>query len=124
VALARLALPGAAVWAGSTHLPATRQQARAAALRRLTEVTRKLEAPWIICGDFNTRPSSWLKRGQRVVVAPRPARPTFPARFPVRALDYCVASAGVSLRARPLRAAGSDHRPILVRGQVPAGGSG
>jgi endonuclease/exonuclease/phosphatase family metal-dependent hydrolase len=120
VALARVALPGVGVWAGSTHLPATRRDARAAVLR-LTEVTRHLDPPWVICGDFNTRPSAWLKRGQPIVVAPRPARPTFPARFPVRALDYCIASPGVALRARRLHAAGSDHLPILVRCQVPAG---
>jgi endonuclease/exonuclease/phosphatase family metal-dependent hydrolase len=120
VALVQVALGGGAVWTGSTHLPASSQPARAAALRRLTEVTGKLDAPWVICGDFNTRPSAWLRRGQPIAVAPRRGRPTFPARFPVRLLDYAIASPEVSLRARPLRAAGSDHLPVLVRCGLPA----
>jgi endonuclease/exonuclease/phosphatase family metal-dependent hydrolase len=121
VALARVALPGGgAAWVGSTHLPSRDRQARAAALRRLTTLTRGLEPPWVICGDFNTAPSRWIKRGEPVVTGPRPARPTFPARFPYRSLDYCIASPGVSVRARPLYTAGSDHLPLLVRCRVPA----
>lgn len=122
VVLARVSLPAATVWAGSTHLPSTSRQARAAALRRLTAVTQELERPWVICGDFNIAPSRWIRRGQQVVVSPHPARPTFPARFPVRALDYCIASPGVSLHARPLKTAGSDHLPLLARCQI--GGRG
>jgi endonuclease/exonuclease/phosphatase family metal-dependent hydrolase len=120
VALARVWLPAAAVWAGSTHLPSTDRRARAAALRRLTAVTQGLDRPWVICGDFNTAPSRWIEPGQPIVVGPRPARPTFPARFPVRSLDYCIASPGVTLDARPLRAAGSDHLPLLARCRVRA----
>lgn len=121
VALAQVAVPaGGAVWVGSTHLPSSSRPARAAALRRLTTLTQGLEPPWVICGDFNTAPRHWITRGQPVVVGPRPARPTFPARFPYRSLDYCIASPGVSVRARPLRTAGSDHLPLLARCRVPA----
>jgi endonuclease/exonuclease/phosphatase family metal-dependent hydrolase len=120
VALAQVGLPaGGAVWIGSTHLPSRDPQARAAALRRLTTLTGGLEPPWVICGDFNTAPRRWIKRGQPVVVGPSPARPTYPARFPYRSIDYCIASPGVSVRARPLRTAGSDHLPLLVRCRVP-----
>lgn len=118
VALARISLPAATVWAGSTHLPSTGRQARAAALRRLMAVTRGLDRPWVICGDFNTAPSRWIRRGQPIVAGPHPARPTFPARFPIRALDYCIASPGVSLHARALSAAGSDHLPLLARCRI------
>jgi endonuclease/exonuclease/phosphatase family metal-dependent hydrolase len=120
VALARVAVGAGAVWVGSTHLPASDRQARAAALGRLTRLTQGLASPWVICGDFNTAPSRWIGRGQRVVVGPHPARPTFPARFPYRAIDYCVASPGVSVRARPLRTSGSDHLPLLARCRIPA----
>jgi endonuclease/exonuclease/phosphatase family metal-dependent hydrolase len=120
VALAQVELSGGgAVWVGSTHLPSRSRPARAAALRRLTTVTQELEPPWVICGDFNTAPRHWIGRGQAVVVGPRPARPTFPARFPYRSIDYCVASPGVSVRARPLRTGGSDHLPLLARCRVP-----
>jgi endonuclease/exonuclease/phosphatase family metal-dependent hydrolase len=121
LALVRVAAGGTAVWAGSTHLPAGREEARAAALRRLTEVTGQLGPPWLICGDFNTRASRWLRRGQPLAVAPRrPPRPTYPARLPVRAIDYGLASPGVRLRARVLHVTGSDHLPVLVRGRIPA----
>jgi endonuclease/exonuclease/phosphatase family metal-dependent hydrolase len=106
---------GVAVWTGSTHLPSTDRDARAAALRQLTAAAQGLDRPWVICGDFNTAPRTWIKRGQPIVVGPRPAWPTFPARFPVQSLDYCIASPGARLRARPLLAAGSDHLPLLAR---------
>lgn len=118
VALVRVSLPTAAVWAGSTHLPASRRRARAAALRRLTELTQKLDTPWVICGDFNTAPSQWIRPGQPVVVGPDPAQPTYPASRPRKPIDYCIASPGVSLNAQALQTAGSDHLPLLVRCQV------
>jgi endonuclease/exonuclease/phosphatase family metal-dependent hydrolase len=118
VALVRVSLPTAAVWAGSTHLPASRRRARAAALRRLTELTQKLDAPWAICGDFNTAPSKWIQPGQPVVVGPDPAQPTYPASRPRKPIDYCIASPDVSLSARALQTAGSDHLPVLVDCQV------
>jgi endonuclease/exonuclease/phosphatase family metal-dependent hydrolase len=118
VALVRVSLPAATVWAGSTHLPSTSRRARAAALRRLTAVTQGLDRPWVICGDFNTAPSQWIRHGQPIVTGPHPARPTFPARSPIKALDYCIASPGVSLHARPLKTAGSDHLPLLARCQI------
>ena len=116
VVLARVqAAAGAAIWTGSTHLPSSDSDARAAALRQLTAAARGLDRPWVICGDFNTAPRTWIKRGQPIVVGPRPAWPTFPARSPVRSLDYCIASPGVRRRGRPLLAAGSDHLPLLAR---------
>jgi endonuclease/exonuclease/phosphatase family metal-dependent hydrolase len=121
VALVRVSLPSAEVWAGSTHLPASRRRARDAALRRLTELARKLDAPWVISGDFNTAPSRWIQPGQPVVVAPDPAQPTYPASRPRKPIDYCVASPDVSLSARVLKAAGSDHLPVLVDCRVRAG---
>ena len=45
--------------------------------------------------------------------------PTHPARRPIRAIDYGVASAGVHAAARVLRTAGSDHLPVLVTARIP-----
>jgi endonuclease/exonuclease/phosphatase family metal-dependent hydrolase len=120
LALARISLPAAAVWVGSTHLPSSDPQARAAALHRLLEVTQHLDEPWVICGDFNAPPQDWLEPGQPVVVGPSPALPTCPASSPRVAIDYAIASPGVSLDARPLNVTGSDHLPVLVRCQFPA----
>jgi endonuclease/exonuclease/phosphatase family metal-dependent hydrolase len=120
VALARVQLPGAAAWVGSTHLPASSGRARSAALRRLTELTRRLEPPWAICGDYNTPATRWIRPGQPITVGPAPAQPTFPTGRPRKPIDYCIASPGVVLDARALAVTGSDHLPVLVRCRVPA----
>jgi endonuclease/exonuclease/phosphatase family metal-dependent hydrolase len=120
--LARISLPSAPVWVGSTHLPSSDPGSRAVALRRLLEVTERLEAPWVICGDFNAPAQDWLEPGQPVVVGPSPARPTCPASSPRVAIDYAIASPGVSLDARPLNVTGSDHLPVLVRCRFAAAG--
>ena len=115
VALAQVNAAGTPVWVGSTHLPAGDQDDRTRALRRLSELLRGLQAPWLVCGDFNTRISAWrddLPDG--VTVAPRWRRATFPARHPVRAIDYGLASPGARTRGRVLASKGSDHRAIVV----------
>lgn len=118
--LVRVALPSTTLWTGSTHLPSTRRRARAAALRRLTAVLQALDAPWLICGDFNIAARKWIEPGQPVVVSPDPPQPTFPARRPRRPIDYCIASPGMSLEARALRVPGSDHLPLLVTSELTA----
>ena len=80
VALARLDVAGTPVWVGSTHLPASRDDERATALARLGTLLKQLGTPWLVCGDFNTRVSTWrddLPAG--VTVVPRWRRATFPA---------------------------------------------
>jgi endonuclease/exonuclease/phosphatase family metal-dependent hydrolase len=125
VALARVPLGDDALWVGSTHLPSSRRDQRIAALSRLLDVTGKLGEPWLICGDFNEVPDGWLgpgRRGpdERVRVYPDPPQLSHPARFPVRAIDYCVASPGLAVTARVLPAPGSDHLPVLVQVERPA----
>jgi endonuclease/exonuclease/phosphatase family metal-dependent hydrolase len=119
VALARVQAPGSAVWAGSTHLPASSRRARSAALRRLTALTQRLPPPWVICGDYNTPAVRWIKPGQPVTFGPDPAQPTFPAGRPRKPIDYCIASPGIGLDARALPVTGSDHLPVLVRCRLP-----
>ena len=115
VALARVALPAGAVWAGSTHLPSTDERARSAALQRLAAVIRSLDAPWLICGDFNVPAADWAGQvALPLVVGPDPPQPSHPARDPVRPIDYCIAAPGVALDAQVVTAAGSDHLPVLV----------
>ena len=101
-------------WVGSTHLPRGSAEARTAALRRLISITEELDGAWLVCGDFNTPASSWLSGADAVVTAPRPAQPTSPANKPVAAIDYCLASLGLSLGAEVLDVNGSDHLPVLV----------
>lgn len=111
---------GAPVWVISTHLPASDPADRDRALSRFAALLRQLDGPWLACGDFNTRPSGWLNELPGVTFCPQPPKATFPARRPLRAIDYCLAPAGVRAEARVLRAAGSDHRAVLVSAEVGA----
>jgi endonuclease/exonuclease/phosphatase family metal-dependent hydrolase len=119
VALARVDVAGTPVWVGSTHLPASDQADRARALARLATLLGQLGTPWLICGDFNTPVKTWrddLPAG--VTVVPRWRRATFPARRPLRAIDYGLASPDLRTRARVVRRKGSDHRAIFVTAGV------
>lgn len=114
VALAQVDAGGTPAWVGSTHLPASRADDRAVALRRLAGQLKGLATPWLVCGDFNTPARTWREDlPDGVTVAPR-RRPTFPAGHPVRAIDYGLASPGVRTRGRVLKFKGSDHRAIFV----------
>ena len=116
VALAQVDAGGTPVWVGSTHLPASQADDRAVALRRLAGQLKGLATPWLVCGDFNTPARTWRESlPDGVTVAPRGwRRATFPARRPVRAIDYGLASQGVRTRGRVLHFRGSDHRAIFV----------
>ena len=117
VILAEVPFGRGTAWIGSTHLPAHDPHSRACALGRLTELTKGLDRPWAICGDFNTPPGE-LGGG---IAWPDPPQPSFPASDPAEPIDYCVASPGVSVTARILTVAGSDHLPLLARLVTSAG---
>jgi endonuclease/exonuclease/phosphatase family metal-dependent hydrolase len=119
VILAEVPFGRGAAWIGSTHLPASDPRARACALGRLTELTRGLDRPWAICGDFNTPPVT--VKGKGGTAWPDPPQPSFPASDPAEPIDYCVASPGVAVTARILTAVGSDHLPLLARLVTSAG---
>lgn len=116
--LAKLGISGHHIWVASTHLPRSDPTARAAAARRLTALTERLDRPWIICGDFNTPPAD-LPGHESVTIAPDPAQPTYPAEHPVEAIDFCITSHGASTAAEVLAAPGSDHLPVLAIMHIP-----
>lgn len=113
VLLVRLDLGGTGLWAGSTHLPRRSAPARAAALDRLLTLTRDLDAPWLVCGDFNTPATSWVPDDGSVLVRPEHAPPSYPAAAPAEPIDYVVAAPALTVRAELLDRAGSDHLPLL-----------
>jgi endonuclease/exonuclease/phosphatase family metal-dependent hydrolase len=125
--LAKVGVPGgsdsAAVWVGSTHLPWQDAASRAGALGRLRGMAAGLDAPWLICGDFNLAADEWVDGVDDLAVAPFPAAPTCPADKPAVAIDYCVAAPGAELTGEVLDVAGSDHRPVLVRWRLPGAAS-
>lgn len=116
VALARLDVTGTPVWVGSTHLPASQEDDRARALTRLTGLLGQLDAPWLVCGDFNTAAKTWrAELPAEVSVVPRWRRATFPARpRPLRAIDYALVSPGLRARGNVVNRKGSDHRAVYV----------
>ncbi len=115
VALARVDVAGTPVWVGSTHLPASREDERATALARLADLLKQLDAPWLVCGDFNTAIKTWRDElPDGVTVVPRWRRATFPARHPLRAIDYALASPGLIARGHVVKKNGSDHRAVYV----------
>lgn len=113
VLLVRLDVGPAGLWVGSTHLPRRSAPARAAALDRLLTLTRGLDAPWLICGDFNTPADSWVPADGTAQVAPPTPQPSYPASAPAEPIDYLVASPALTVRAELLDRAGSDHLPLL-----------
>jgi len=108
----------------ATHLGLAAGERRAQAARLLASLDAPPQAPLIVAGDFNEwRPWAparrWLRR--RLGRAPAPA--TFPARWPVVALDRIYATAGATLLelrvvASAAARAASDHLPLVARVEI------
>lgn len=123
VVFAKLSFFSVPLWLGSTHLPRGDSQGRATALERFMTLTKKLDGPWLGCGDFNTPASSWLDNDSSVVVCPKPAQPTYPANpQPVESIDYCIASRDLLVEGTVLPVGGSDHLPLLIFAQLTGDG--
>lgn len=104
------------LWAGTTHLPRSDEQARNAALRRLMTLAGNLRAPWVIAGDYNAA-HTWAAYC-RVVTAPSCSVPTHPADAPSEPIDYIVAAPGLEVSAEILTEPGSDHLPVLATARI------
>jgi endonuclease/exonuclease/phosphatase family metal-dependent hydrolase len=116
---ARLECRGVGLRVLATHLglrPSERRHQIRALLARLDAAA----GPTVLMGDLNEwflwgRPLRWLRRSFRRTPAPA----TFPARFPLFALDRLWANPRESLRrvavhASPLSRTASDHLPLLA----------
>jgi endonuclease/exonuclease/phosphatase family metal-dependent hydrolase len=115
VVFAQLETASKRIWIGSTHLPRTEATTRAAALQQLAATAQNLPSPWLLLGDYNTPASSWLGRYPSLRAVPFPAEPTYPAKAPVEAIDYCLAPQALPVHAAALAEVGSDHLPVLVQ---------
>jgi endonuclease/exonuclease/phosphatase family metal-dependent hydrolase len=73
---------------------------------------QNLLSPWLLLGDYNTRRPSWLGQYPFLRAVPFPAEPTYPAKAPVEAIDYCLAPQALPVHAAALAQAGSDHLPV------------
>lgn len=114
VLLVKLDTGPAGLWVGSTHLPRRSAPAREAGLTRLVDLVQGLDAPWLICGDFNTPASTWAPADGSVVVRPEPAEPSYPAKAPTEPIDYVLAAPSLTVSAAVLDRPGSDHLPLLA----------
>lgn len=88
------------------------------------------QPPVVLCGDFNSRPSSAVHKiiGEAVddvFSPPKMKHPrTFPTRWPLVCLDYVFVSASVRVQRAeawksPLAAIASDHFPVLAEIAAP-----
>lgn len=118
---ARIAAPGGALVAATTHypwpLPAETQAAKRRSLARA--LVRTDRDALILGGDMNLTPWSAAMREQDAAFAPlmRMTRAAFswPAQLPVLPIDQLYAGPDWTRGAvERLPATGSDHRPILV----------
>lgn len=118
---ARIAAPGGAMVAATTHYPWPLPAAAQAAKRRsLAQALARTDRDALILGgDMNLTPWSAAMREQDAAFAPltRMTRAAFswPAPLPVLPIDQLYAGPDWDRAAvRRLPATGSDHRPILV----------
>ncbi|MBB5790069.1 endonuclease/exonuclease/phosphatase family protein [Jiangella mangrovi] len=123
VLLVKLGIGPDGLWVGSTHLPRRSAPARSAGLGRLLELVGGLDAPWLICGDFNTAASSWVPADGSVLVRPSAPEPSYPASAPTEPIDYVVAAPGLTVSAAVLDRPGSDHLPLRATVTVGEGAS-
>lgn len=129
VAAAVVTRSGARLGVASMHLPLD-APSRLAHAREVLRVLGRTGAPHtLVAGDVNERPghAAWqaLHDGGLRDLGPG-SGPTFPAAAPARRIDGVFASAQVEvLDYRVVDVPGveraSDHRPVLVKVQVPAG---
>jgi endonuclease/exonuclease/phosphatase family metal-dependent hydrolase len=103
-----------AFWVGSTHFPASDPDAREDAASRLQRLVRRLDGPWLICGDFNAEPANCFTDDGTFTASIDPVQPTYPTDQPVISIDYCIARPGLVTRTTALDVAGSDHLPVLT----------
>ena len=123
VVLVKLGIGPDGLWAGSAHLPRRSAAARSAGAARLLDLARGLDAPWLICGDFNTAADSWVPADGSVLVRPSVPEPSYPASAPAEAIDYVVAAPALTVTAEVLDRPGSDHLPLLAAVDIGDGAS-
>ncbi|MGF1592149.1 MAG: endonuclease/exonuclease/phosphatase family protein [Kiloniellaceae bacterium] len=120
---ARIALPAATLRVVATHLGLSRHERRhqLAALREI--IAADPATPLLLLGDFNEW--FWPRRSQRELfelVGDWTRQASFPARFPLFALDrICCRPGGLLARTWTHRAArtASDHLPVLAELALP-----
>ena len=106
--------------AGHFGLAAAERRRQAAALVDIVrrEPSRSQELPTLLCGDFNEwRRNGPVSRAITRLFAGHAAPASFPARFPVLALDRIYVRGGLAIvRAAACReaAAASDHLPVIA----------
>ncbi|MGP3683753.1 endonuclease/exonuclease/phosphatase family protein [Streptomyces sp. IBSNAI002] len=114
---AALAVGGVPLRVYVTHLDFRPEPSvRAVQVAETLEIMRGAPGPKILLGDLNAPPSApELAPLWRELSDADPGGATYPARDPVKRLDYVAVSAGVRVRAAGVGGTlASDHRPVVA----------
>ncbi|MER6198829.1 endonuclease/exonuclease/phosphatase family protein [Streptomyces sp. NPDC001586] len=89
---------------------------RATQVAEMRQIMRRGSGPKVLLGDLNAPPSaSELAPLWRDMTDADPRASTYPARKPVKRIDYIAVSAGVDVRgAHVAETLASDHRPVVA----------
>lgn len=121
LALVKLSLAGNHdIWFGTAHLDVVSEQNRELQANRILEITGKLGAPVILCGDFNAtdKQGSIQTLFKNFTDASLQKQPTIPARNPRRRIDYILYSPASHFQTIgeqvPQEQYASDHLPFCA----------
>ncbi|UUU44855.1 endonuclease/exonuclease/phosphatase family protein [Streptomyces sp. NBC_00162] len=89
---------------------------RAVQVAETRQIMRRAPGPKVLLGDLNAPPSApELAPLWRELTDSEPGAFTFPARHPVKRIDYVAVSAGVRVHAAVVAGTlASDHRPVVA----------
>lgn len=102
------------VWFGSTHLPRTDHQVRAAAMQNLADTIPDRKGKIVLAGDFNTDDKDMGPYFTEAIIVPHPQEVTYPCRNPREAIDHFVLWNIRSYNCRVIKNSSTDHYPLLL----------
>ncbi len=122
-AIAETEVNGRTIAFAATHLDHKSVDLRIRQAQALVEEVKRIEMPYLLTGDMNSRPSErtyrvLLESGTDVADSAGVTGPTFPADRPVQRIDYIFAKLSQGWRVKSVRvlpdSVASDHRPVVA----------
>ena len=105
----------------TTHLHHARPEFREQQARAINDLFAAADGPVVLAGDLNAMPAEKpieLLAAKWTLVPGGKGQPTYPARKPVKPLDYVLCRPAAAFRVIEVRvieeAVASDHRPVLA----------
>lgn len=103
------------------HFGLLRASLRKRQMEEMTEILKKCDRPYLVCGDFNifkglTEVSEFIKNNALKLIE---TDPTFPSIKPKRHLDLILACESIQVKsAGAIQALFSDHLPVYVEIEI------